>query len=149
MEVILQENIRNLGKLGQRVNVKPGYARNYLIPQGKALTATTDNLADFEKRRAELEKAAGEHLLVAQRKAEEIGKLATITITAKAAEEGTLYGSIGTPDIADAVQKAGVEIERSEISMPTGNLRQIGEYTLDIQLHPDVVAKIHIHIVAE
>lgn len=149
MEIILLEKIRNLGGLGDKVKVKPGYGRNYLVPQGKAVYATKDNLAKFEVRRAELEKLEAEHLATAKAKQEKLAALKVITITAKAGEEGKLFGSIGTRDIAEAVSNAGVEIHKSDIHLPMGVLRQVGEYEIEVELHSDVDAVIKISIVPE
>ena len=137
MEIILLEKVDNVGGIGDRVKVKSGYARNFLIPQGKATLATPDNIAKFEARRAELEaKAAGE-LSEAKARA---GKLEgqVIRIKAQAGTEGKLFGSIGTVDIAEAIEKAGVEVERSEVRMPEGPLRVVGEHEVELHLHTDV-----------
>ena len=149
MDVILLENIGNLGGLGDKVTVKAGYGRNFLIPQGKAVPATDANIAEFEARRAELERAAAETLAAAQARGESIAALETITIEANAGEEGKLFGSIGTRDIADAVTAAGVEIDKAEVRLPEGALRETGEYTIAIQLHPEVMADIALAIVPE
>lgn len=138
MEVILQEKIRNLGDLGAKVNVKPGYARNFLIPQGKALQATARNLADFEKRRAQLEAAAAEKLSLAQTQAKQFEGF-TVQIKAKAGDGGKLFGSIGTKDLADEIsKKLGVEIGKHQIRMPEGVIRQIGSHNIGVHLHTDV-----------
>ena len=149
MDVILLENIGNLGGLGDKVTVKAGYGRNFLIPQGKAVPATDANIAEFEARRAELERAAAETLAAAQARGESLEALETITIEANAGEEGKLFGSIGTRDIADAVTAAGVEIDKAEVRLPEGALRETGEYTIAIQLHPEVMADIALAIVPE
>ena len=149
MEVILLENIGNLGSLGDKVDVKAGFGRNYLIPQGKAVPATADAIAEFEARRAELEAAAAEQLAAAETRAEAINGLELITITANAGEEGKLFGSIGTRDIAEAVSAAGVEIDKSEVRLPEGALREVGEYEVDIQVHGDVTAIIALAVVPE
>lgn len=149
MDVILLENIGNLGGLGDKVTVKAGYGRNFLIPQGKAVPATDANIAEFEARRAELERAAAETLAAAQARGESLAALETITIEANAGEEGKLFGSIGTRDIADAVTAAGVEIDKAEVRLPEGALRETGEYTIAIQLHPEVMADIALEIVPE
>ncbi len=149
MDVILLENIGNLGGLGDKVTVKAGYGRNFLIPQGKAVPATDANIAEFEARRAELERAAAETLAAAQARGESLAALETITIEANAGEEGKLFGSIGTRDIADAVTAAGVEIDKAEVRLPEGALRETGEYTIAIQLHPEVMADIALAIVPE
>lgn len=149
MEVILLENIGNLGGLGETVSVKAGYGRNFLIPQGKAVPATDANVAEFEARRAELEKAAAETLATAQARAETLAALGPLTIEANAGEEGKLFGSVGTRDIADAVVAAGVEIDKSEVRLPEGALRETGEYTIAIQLHTEVMTDIALAIIPE
>ncbi len=149
MEVILLEKMRNLGALGEKVKVKPGYARNFLIPQGKAVYATKDNLVKFEQRRAELEKLAAEKMQGAVARQKALTDLPPIVITAKAGEEGKLFGSIGTRDIADAIEKAGVTVEKREISLPEGTLRTVGEYELHIELEADITAVVKINIVGE
>jgi len=148
MEVILLEKIENLGGLGDRVNVKPGYGRNYLIPKGKAAPATAENIAEFEARRAELEKQAGEALAAAEARREQLADR-TITIKSRVGEEGKLFGSIGTADIAHAIGEAGVEVERHEIRLPTGAYRQVGEYDVEIHLHTDINTVIKLLIEAE
>ena len=137
MEVILLEKIENLGSLGDRVKVKPGYGRNYLLPQGKAAPATPENIAEFEARRAELEKTAAEALAAAEARRDTLADM-VITIVAKVGEEGKLFGSVGTSDIADAIKAAGVDVERNEIRLPSGAFRQTGEYDVDLHLHTDV-----------
>ncbi len=149
MEVILLENISNLGTLGDKVDVKAGFGRNYLIPQGKAVPATDDAIAQFEARRAELEAAAAEALAAAEARAAAIDALETITIAANAGEEGKLFGSIGTRDIADAVTAAGVEIDKAEVRLPEGALRDLGEYEINIQVHGDVMGVIALAVIAE
>jgi large subunit ribosomal protein L9 len=148
MEVILLEKIDNLGTLGDRVKVKPGYARNYLLPQGKAAPATPENIAEFEARRAELEKTAAESLAAAEARRDRLTDM-ILTITAKAGEEGKLFGSVGTSDIADAINAAGVEVERHEVRLPSGAFRQTGEYDVDLHLHSDVNITVKLVIVAE
>lgn len=148
MEVILLEKVANLGNLGDKVSVKAGYGRNYLVPQGKAVHATVKKIAEFEVRRAELEKAANEKLIAAQARAEALGKL-EIVIAHKAGEEGRLFGSVGTHTIADAISAAGADIEKQEVRLPNGAIRQIGEYTVDIYLHTDVTASVIIKVVPE
>lgn len=148
MEIILLEKIAGLGNLGDKVAVRPGYGRNYLIPQGKAVAATAEKLAEFEKRRAELEKKAAADLAAAQARAEAIGKLA-VKIAQKAGEEGRLYGSVGTKDIAEAVTAAGVSIQKYEVRLPSGPIRQAGDYEITVQLHGDVVASVALSIVPE
>ncbi|MDJ0879563.1 MAG: 50S ribosomal protein L9 [Halieaceae bacterium] len=149
MEVILLEKIGNLGDLGDQVTVKPGYGRNYLIPQGKAVPATKDNVAMFEARRAELEAAAAEQLDEAQARADKIAELGIISIEANAGEEGKLFGSIGTRDIEEAVTAAGVEINKAEVRLPEGALRELGEYQVELHLHSDVNVTIELHVIPE
>ncbi len=148
MDVILLEKVANLGSLGDKVKVKAGYGRNFLLPYGKAVPATADNLKAFEERRAELEKAAAEKLAEAQARAEAL-EGSSVTITSKAGEEGKLFGSIGVRDIADAITAAGTEVEKSEVRLPEGPLRVVGEYEIELQLHSDVTAMINLAIVAE
>ena len=148
MRVILLQRIVNLGKLGETVDVKAGYGRNYLIPQGKALPATPANVEKFEARRAELEKIEAEELAAAQTRADAL-KDVNVIMRAKSGEDGKLFGSIGTRDIADALTKSGLEVDRSEVKMPEGSFRQIGEYNVDIQLHHDVFANILVTILSE
>ncbi len=147
MEVILLEKIANLGNLGDKVAVKAGYARNFLLPFGKATPATADNVAAFEARRAELEKIAAEKKAEAEARAAKLADL-TVTVAANAGEEGKLFGSIGTRDIADAVTAAGVAIEKSEVRLPDGALRTVGEFDIDVQLHTDVDATVKLVVVA-
>ena len=149
MEVLLLEKVRNLGVLGDKVNVKPGYGRNFLVPQGKAIYATAANIKKFEARRADLEKVEKEHLDAALAKKAAIEALGTITLHAKAGEEGKLFGSIGTRDIAEAVTAAGVEIAKSEIDLPTGVIRNLGDYDITLELHSDVVAIVKLSIITE
>ncbi|MEM6998520.1 MAG: 50S ribosomal protein L9 [Pseudomonadota bacterium] len=149
MEIILLEKVHKLGELGDRVNVKPGFGRNYLIPSGKAVSATKDNIAKFDARRAELEKQQQEAVAEATARAEKINEL-TVSITRKAGEEGKLFGSVGTVDIAAAVtEAAGVELSKHEIRLPEGPIRSIGEIELNVQLHADVTATIKVNVVAE
>ena len=149
MEVILTEKVRNLGALGEKVKVKAGYGRNYLVPQGKAVYATVENIKKFEARRAELEKVEAEHLKAAQAIQQALQALNVVTIPAKAGEEGKLFGSIGTRDIAEAITKAGVETQKSQVHLPMRVLRQAGEYEIEIELHSDLDAVIKINIVSE
>lgn len=149
MEVILLENVGSLGSLGDKVTVKPGYGRNFLIPQGKAVSATQANIAVFEARRAELEAAAAEALAAAEKRAAAIEALARVEIPATAGEEGKLFGSVGTRDIADALTAAGVEADKSEVRLPEGVIRELGEYDIMVQLHGDVTANIQVAVVAE
>ena len=148
MEVILLEKIANLGNLGDKVTIKSGYGRNYLVPQGKAVAATAKKIAEFEARRAELEKAAAEKLSAAQKLGNELSKL-QIVITHKAGDEGRLFGSIGTHNIAEAITAAGVAVEKHQVRLPHGAIRHIGEFEIDIMLHTDVVTKMPIKIIAE
>jgi large subunit ribosomal protein L9 len=148
MEVILLEKIANLGAMGDKVNVKPGYGRNFLIPQGKAAAATAENIAEYEARRAELEKAAAEGLAAAEARRDQLADK-VITIASMAGEEGKLFGSVGTADIAHAITEAGVSVERNEVRLPEGAFRAVGEYDVLIQLHTDVDATIKLQIEAE
>jgi len=148
MEVILLEKVANLGNLGDRVTIKSGYGRNYLVPYGKAVAATANKIAEFEVRRAELEKAAAEKLSAAQARANALSKL-QIVIAHKAGDEGKLFGSVGTQNIADAIVEAGAAVEKHQVRLPQGVIRQIGEYQIDIMLHTDVVVTMPIKIVAE
>jgi len=147
MEIILLEKITNLGNLGDKVNVKSGYARNFLLPQGKATMATAENVAAFEARRAELEKQAAEKKAYAESRAAELAEL-EVTITATAGDEGKLFGSIGTHDIADALTASGVEVAKSEVRLPNGTIRQVGEYDVAVHLHSDVEATVRVVVVA-
>ena len=149
MEVILLDNVGSLGGLGDRVDVKPGYGRNFLIPQGKAVPATAENVEKFEARRAELEAAAAATLSAAQKRAEAIQALEQLQIAATAGEEGKLVGSIGTRDIADAWTAAGCDADKAEVRLPDGAIRELGEYEIMIQLHADVVTTANIAVVAE
>lgn len=148
MEIILLEKIRNLGDLGEKVSVANGYGRNFLIPHGKAVPATEANLAEFEARRAELEKKAQDELAAAEARAEKLNEL-SVTITSRAGDEGKLFGSIGTRDIADAVTAAGIEVAKSEVRLPEGAFRMVGEFDVAIQLHSDVSTTIKLNIVGE
>ena len=147
MQVILLETIKNLGDLGAVVDVRSGYGRNFLIPQGKALPATKDNLAEVEQRRAELEKHAAEQLAAAQERGEKLNE-ASVTVSSKAGDEGKLFGSVGTRDIAEAITAAtGVEVKKSEVKLPHGALRNTGEYEIDVVLHADVTVTIKLAVV--
>lgn len=148
MQVILLQRIVNLGKLGETVNVKAGYGRNYLIPQGKALPATKTNIEKFEARRAELEAIEAKELAQAQERADNLADV-NVIMRAKSGDEGKLFGSIGTRDIADALTKSGLDVDRAEVKMPDGALRQIGEYKVTIQLHHDITADILVTILPE
>ncbi len=148
MNVILLEKVQNLGNLGEQVAVKSGYARNFLIPQGKAKPATKENLAEFEALRVELEKQAAADLAAAEIVLENMNGL-VITITSVTGDEGKLFGSIGTQDIADALATADFQVERKNVRMPEGVLRHVGTYEIDIQLHTDVVASITVEVKSE
>jgi len=148
MNVILLEKVGKLGSLGDKVTVKSGYGRNFLIPFGKAVPANDANVAEFETRRAELEKVAAEKMAGAEKRAEKLNELA-VTIVSKAGDEGKLFGSIGTRDIADAVSAAGVEIAKSEVKLPEGSLRTVGDFEIAVQLHSDVTAIVKLAVVAE
>ena len=148
MDVILLQKVANLGNIGDRVKVRSGFGRNFLLPQGKATLATPDNVARFEARRAELEKAAREHLSSATDRAEAIKEF-KLVIQAKAGTEGKLFGSIGTSDIAEACQKQGFKIERSEVRLPNGPLRTVGDHVVNLHLHADVDVPLAVSIVAE
>jgi large subunit ribosomal protein L9 len=148
MQVILLQKVANLGNIGDRVKVRSGYGRNYLLPQGKATLATPENIARFEERRAELERLAREHLTSAGERAEAI-KDFKLTIRAKAGTEGKLFGSIGTADIAEACTQAGFRIERSEVRLPAGPLRMLGEHSVTLHLHADVDVPLAVAIVPE
>jgi large subunit ribosomal protein L9 len=149
MEVILLEKVRNLGDLGEQIKVKAGYGRNFLIPQGKAVMATKENVAKFEERRAELEAKAAEQLGAAEARAAKLAEVGTVTITANVGEEGKLFGSISAGDIADAITAAGAEVAKSEVKLPEGSIRQIGEYELMLQLHTDVSQNVTVEVVGE
>ena len=149
MEVILLEKIRNLGNLGDTVSVKAGYGRNYLLPQEKAAPATKANIESFELRRKELEKKAAESLSVAEQRAEQLTQLGTVNIPMLASEEGKLYGSVGTLEISNAVNAAGVEISKNEVVLPEGVIRELGEFDINIQVHTDVEMTIKIAVIAQ
>jgi large subunit ribosomal protein L9 len=148
MDVILLQKVANLGNIGDRVKVRSGYGRNFLLPGGKATLATPDNVKRFEARREELEKLAREHLSSAEERAGAM-KDFKLTITAKAGTEGKLFGSIGTSDVAEAATKAGFKVERSEVRMPNGPLRTVGEHSVGLHLHADVDVPLTVLIVAE
>jgi large subunit ribosomal protein L9 len=149
MEVILLEKLGKLGNIGDIANVKAGFGRNYLIPQGKAVFATKANLEDFESRRAELEAAAATKMEKAQMRADKLAEIASVTIAANAGDEGKLFGSVGTREIEEAVNNAGGDISKSEINMPEGAIRNVGEFTVEIQLHTDVTQAITVVVEAE
>lgn len=148
MQVILMEKVVNLGSLGDVVKVKDGYARNFLIPQGKAKRVTPENLAAFEARRAELEKAAAEKLAAAQAEGEKLNGQ-NVQVARKAGVDGRLFGSVGNADIADALNAKGFKIDKSFVRMPNGLLKMIGESSVQIALHTDVVVEVTVTIVAE
>lgn len=149
MEVILLEKVRNLGSLGEKVKVKAGYGRNFLIPTGRAVMATAENLAAFEARRAELEKRAAEEQSEARSRAQKLADLGEVTMKANAGEEGKLFGSIGPGDVAEALTAAGVEIAKREVLMPEGPIRTLGDYELEVQFHTDVVQAVTVKVEAE
>ncbi len=148
MEVILLQKVANLGNIGDRVKVRSGFGRNFLLPQGKATLATPENIARFEARRAELERLAREHLQSAEDRAAAM-KDFKLTIQAKAGTEGKLFGSIGTADIAEAGTRDGFRIERSEVRLPNGPLRVLGEHLVSLHLHADIDVPLHVSIIAE
>ena len=146
MEVILLERIAGLGGLGDRVDVKPGYARNYLVPQGKALSATERNVVRFKARRAALERQAADEVVRATRRSEDLAAL-DLVITRRAGGEGRLFGSVGIIDIAETATEAGVEVRRNEVRMPDGPIRQSGRYEIPVRVHPDVDAFVRVAVV--
>jgi large subunit ribosomal protein L9 len=148
MQVILMEKLANLGNLGDVVKVKDGFARNYLIPQGKAKRATQENLKHFEARRSELEKAQADALAKAQERAAKLEGL-TVQITQKAGVDGRLFGSVTNYDIVEALKKQGHEVERSQVRMPQGPLKQVGDYPMQVALHTDVAATVTISVLGE
>jgi large subunit ribosomal protein L9 len=148
MDVILLQKVANLGNIGDRVKVKSGFGRNFLLPEGKATLATPDNVARFEARRAELEKAAHEHLSSSEQRAAALKEF-KLVIQSKAGTEGKLFGSIGTADIAEAATKAGIKIERSEVRLPNGALRTVGDHSVVLHLHADIDVPLAVTIVAE
>jgi len=148
MDVILLEKVRNLGSLGEQVRVKAGFARNFLIPYGKAVYATAENRAKFEARRAELEKAAAAALGAAQTRAERMTG-ATVQVVRKISEDGKLFGSVGIKDICDALRAAGFEIEKSEVHLDRGPIKDVGDHEVAVTLHPEVNFKITVSVVGE
>ncbi|MEO8467541.1 MAG: 50S ribosomal protein L9 [Gammaproteobacteria bacterium] len=148
MEIILLQKVDNVGGIGDKVRVKSGYARNYLIPQGKATLATAANLAKFEARRAEIEAKAAEEVGAAKARAKKLERL-TLKITMQAGAEGKLFGSVGTVDIAEEIGKRGMEVERSEVRLPDGPLRTAGDHLVQVHLHADVDVEIKVVIVAD
>jgi large subunit ribosomal protein L9 len=148
VNVILLERVNNLGGLGDEVKVRPGYARNFLLPQGKALLANDANRAQFEERRAELERIAAADFANSQARADAINIL-TLVIERKAGDEGRLFGSVGAQDIVDAVTEKGVAIERSEVRLPDGPIRQTGEYSVDVHVHAEINAALKVMVAPE
>jgi large subunit ribosomal protein L9 len=149
MEVILLEKIRNLGDLGKKVKVKPGFARNFLLPQRKAISASNENLKKFEARRAELEVRAAEVLAEAKQRAEKIEALGVLTIGARASEEGKLYGSVGILEVAETFEKLGAKVQKSEIKLPVSVIRHTGEYEIHLYFHSDVAVTVKVNVVPE
>lgn len=149
MQVILLDKVTNLGGLGDQVNVKAGYARNFLVPQGKAVPATRKNVEYFEARRAELEAKLADVQAEAEARAAKINELGSVTIVSKAGDEGKLFGSIGSRDIADAITAAGVNLAKNEVRLPNGVLRTTGDHDVSIQVHSDVFATLNVVIVPE
>lgn len=149
MEVILLDRIQNLGDIGDTVRVKPGYGRNYLLPQGKALRATQDNVAVFEARKAELLKKAAESEAAAKARAEALAGIGALNLTSRASDEGKLYGSIGPREIADAITAAGVTVDKGEVVMPDGPIRSVGEHEVVVHLYAAMEAAVSVVIEAE
>lgn len=149
MQVILLDKIIHLGNVGDQVSVKSGFARNYLIPQGKAVMATKANIEYFEARRSELEAAVAANLAAAEARAEQIKALGSVTIASKSGDEGRLFGSITARDIADAVTAAGVEVAKNEVRLPHGSIRTLGEHDISFQLHSEIFTTLNIIVVAE
>ena len=149
MEVILLDKIAKLGGLGDKVTVKSGYARNFLLPKGKAVFASKANVEHFEARRADLEKKLAEQLTAAEARAAKLTELAEVTIASKAGDEGKLFGSIGTRDIADAITEAGVEVVKAEVRLPLGSIRETGEFDIVIHVHNDVDATVKVVVIAQ
>jgi len=148
MNVVLLEQVENLGAIGDLVTVKAGYGRNYLLPTGKAALATRENIAEIEKRRTELEKAAAEEMKAARARAELVQGM-ELVIPANVGAEGKLFGSVGPMDIADACEKVGVEVARAEIRMPDGPIHEVGDFTIGLHLHSEVNVEINVKVVAE
>ncbi|WP_096086021.1 50S ribosomal protein L9 [Agaribacterium haliotis] len=148
MDVILLDKVGKLGTVGDKVSVKAGFGRNFLIPQGKAVPATAANLEEFEARRTELEAAANDKKIAAQARATQLEEL-QVVIAANAGDEGKLFGSIGARDIAEAITAAGVEVAKSEVKLPQGTLREVGEYDIDVQLHVEVTQQVKLIVEAE
>ena len=148
MQIILLEKVLNLGNLGEVVKVKDGYARNFLIPQKKSKRATPAALAEFEARRAELEKLAAEKLAAAQAVADKLNG-AAVSVARKSAMDGRLFGSVGNADIAEALNAAGFDVDKSAVRLPEGPLKMIGEFPVEVALHTDVLATVTVNVVAE
>lgn len=148
MEVILLEKVANLGNLGDQVKVRPGYGRNFLIPQQKAVPATKANIEKFEARRAELEAAAAEALAAAQARAAQIAAVGPVALARMAGEEGKLFGSVGPGDIAEALSALGVDVEKREVIMPEGPIHALGEYEVNVRTHSDVMQVVQVIITA-
>lgn len=148
MEVILLEQVSNLGTLGDKVTVKAGYGRNFLVPQGKAVPATEINVARFDEQRAELEKAAKEKLAIAQQRVEQLSDL-SLTIECRAGGEGKLFGSIGSMDIIEALASADIVVSKQEVRLPDGPLRQLGDYEIDLHLHTEAKTTLTVHLIEE
>lgn len=149
MQVILLDKVAHLGSVGDQVTVKSGFARNFLIPQGKAVMATEANIAHFEARRAELEAKAAEVLSAAQKRAAKITEIASVSVSATAGDDGRLFGSVSAKDIAEALTAAGVEVAKSEVRLSEGPLRTTGEHEVKVHLHPEVNATVTVNVVAE
>jgi large subunit ribosomal protein L9 len=148
MKVILQENVANLGKVGDQVNVKAGYARNYLLPQAKAMTATASNIDIFEARRSDLEKQSSERISLARQRADSIKDL-NVSIQVKASEEGRLFGSIGPREVAEGIEKAGQKVSKKEVILPEGPIRVTGEHEVRLVFHSEVDVTLKVNIIAE
>jgi large subunit ribosomal protein L9 len=148
MEVILLQKVTNLGNIGDRVSVKSGYGRNFLLPKGKATVATADNVAKFEARRTELEKAAHEELAAAQARAAKLEGF-KLNLTAKAGNEGKLFGSVGNTDVIDALAKAGHTVTRAEVRLAAGPIRHVGEHSVQLQFHADVIVEVPVIVTGE
>ena len=149
MEIILLEKVSNLGGPGDKVKVRSGYGRNYLVPTGKAVPATKENVDKFESRRADLERQATDVLAEAQVRAEKLQTIGTLIIRRKAGDEGKLFGSVGTGDIANALIEAGASVEKREVSLPEGPIRMLGEHAIDLHLHTDVTVQVLVAIEVE
>lgn len=148
MQVILLENVANVGKLGDLVNVKSGFARNFLVPQGKATVATEENKAQFEERRAELEKLSSDKLQASQARAKELEGQA-VEISSRASEEGNLFGSVGVFEIAEAFTNKGLELNKSEVRLPEGPLKEVGEFEVEIAIHSEVIFNVLVNVIPE